>query len=127
MEMPAPVDPRQRQLLQAIWDVLFTQERWPTFNEVDRHLYRIHGLDVAEVLQALPRELIYGGGERGAPRPDEQLRLTIAGVAACAGSNEDLAAFIEFVRHAAEVERGWTGPPLDPTPEPSLTIAGPRK
>ncbi len=124
VEMPAPMDPGQRQLLQAVWDVLSTQERWPTFNEVDRHLYRMHGLDVAEVLHALPSELIYGGGERGAPRPDEQLRLTIAGVAACAGSNEDLAAFIEFVRHAAEVERGWTGPPLDPTLEPSLTTAG---
>jgi hypothetical protein len=124
--MPAPEDDRQRRLLQATWDLFFAEAKWPTFSQVDRKLDREFGIDAQITGQALPAELLYPPFEMW-PRPDQELRLTIAGVAACAGSKEDVDCFLKVVLYAAEVEKDWLGTAADEEVDPILKASEVRR
>jgi TIR domain len=117
--MPTPTDDDQQHLLQVVWDLCVTHSKWPTFVQVDRKLDRDFNLDALAVGQRLQPELLYPplGGWLA---PDQELRLTIAGAVACAGTEEDVRYFLEVVRFAAELERSWPGRPIEETDEPVL-------
>jgi hypothetical protein len=116
--MPKPSDDHQQQLLQIVWDLFITHSKWPTFTQVDRRFYQTFDLDLQGVGGKLPAELLYPPlGSWLAP--EQQLELTIAGAAACSGSQEDVRYFLEVVHFAAELERGWS----KETDEPILTSA----
>src|ERR1035437_474717 len=100
MAMPRPSDKAEQLLLQTVWDLFFTKGKWPTFDEVDRRLYRAHEIDSHDVMRALPKELLYPPAQILPPQENEELRLTVAGAASCAGSNEDLLLFVDVVRLA---------------------------
>jgi len=121
MVMPRPSDKAEQLLLQTVWDLFFTKGKWPTFDEVDRRLYRAHEIDSHDVMRALPKELLYPPAQILPPQENEELRLTVAGAASCAGSNEDLLLFVDVVRLAAELEHGWMGPPVEEDRTPTLT------
>jgi hypothetical protein len=91
------------------------------FTELDRYL-DLHGeADAEAVLVGLPAGLTYGVGM--APlRDDQEIALTIAGLAACTDAGEDREIFLRIVRHAAELEQEQL--PGEPKPElTSTTIA----
>lgn len=121
MVTPRPADEHQRQLLQVVWDLFHARLRWPTFAEVDRRLDRMCDLDAVQLLQTAPRGLLYGVNLSGPPQDETQIGLTVAGAAACTGSEEDLRLFVAAVRRAAWLEQHWPGPPIEP--EPTLTPA----
>jgi len=124
--VPVPTDDDQRRLLQMTWDVFSGDAKWPTFAEIDRKLYRVFDLDARQVAQSLPAELLYP--PMNLPLPgDQQMRLTIAGAAACQGSEEDQRYFLQIIRYAAEVEKSWTGPPVEETEDAVLTAASVRR
>jgi len=79
--MPEPVGVTQKVALDAIWDMLSRGGRWPTFKELDQHLYRIHDLDAAHLLPELPPGLLYGV-DTGSIMPIAEtttIGLTVAG------------------------------------------------
>jgi hypothetical protein len=115
---PYPERDDQRCLLQTVFDLLVSDTAWPTFDLVDRKLDRDFDLDAHEVRRGLPLELLYPPAE-AVPNGSEELKLTIAGIAACSGSGEDVKTFLGATRRAAVIEREWMGPS---TPEgPTLT------
>jgi predicted nucleotide-binding protein len=103
MRLPADVS----LLLQTVWDTFAADAAWPVFARVDRLLYRDHDLDVSDVLRHVPVELLVGGrGHGGAPAsPRDELRLTIAGAAACEGSSVVLETLVAAVAQAVLLER----------------------
>ncbi|HEY0167543.1 MAG TPA: hypothetical protein VGB75_10925 [Jatrophihabitans sp.] len=121
MVMPETIDNGQRALLQAVWQLMLQHDRWPTFAEVDRHLYRSLDLDAHVTMQGLPRELLYPVTNEWPLQPGEALRLTVAGASTCVGSAELLKLFVDVIRLAADLEHGWMGPPVEQGTEPTLS------
>jgi hypothetical protein len=117
-----PTDEDQQRLLQVVWDLFVSHSKWPTFAQVDRKLDQDFDLDMEVVRQGLPAELLYPQVHVQLP-PGQPLLLTIAGVVACSGSQEDVGYFLEAVRFGAELERNWPGRPWVETDEPTLTSA----
>lgn len=117
--LPRPVDDQARLLLQTVWDQLASGDHWPTYGVVDRVLHRQHRLDVDELLQRISEQLLVGGRASGSapPAQAEQLRLTIAGVAACEGTDQVVDVFLRGVRLAARLEEEYPGD----ADEPALT------
>lgn len=106
MTEPEPsLAPDQRQILQAIYDRFQADGTWPTFISVDRPLRRTAGLDTGAVVQAIPESLLLRprpGNFR--PGPNDPLRLTIPGIAACDGSSDDTDRFVRLLRWLAQKE-----------------------
>jgi serine/threonine-protein kinase len=105
-ELPRPADSEVAWLLQAVWDLVDRAEHWPAYQTLDRLLYRQHRLDLDAVIARTPITLLLGGRPEGgaAPRPDGRLALTVAGAAACTGSEAVLQVFLATARLAAEAE-----------------------
>jgi hypothetical protein len=99
--------------------------RWPFFTELDRRLYSGDDIDVLDAIRATPPGFLYGVGPNSPlpPGDDQEIGLTVAGVAACPGTDEILSVFVEFIRIAAATERAWQPPPGDPAMLPTLTDA----
>jgi hypothetical protein len=121
--IPDTIDDGQRALLQSVWQLTLQYERWPTFAEVDRHLYRSLSLDAHVTMQGLPRELLYPVARELPLQPGEALRLTVAGASTCTGPAETLKLFVDVVRLAADLERDWIGLPAEQDTEPTLSSA----
>jgi hypothetical protein len=104
--LPSPPDGQVALLLQTVWDLLAEQSHWPTYGHVDRRLYQGHGLDIDRVLRRTRDTLLVGGRRQGGAEanPDEQLRLTIAGAAACSGTSAVVASFLRAVQTAVRLE-----------------------
>lgn len=104
--------PDQRQLLQAVYDKFRADGTWPTFISVDRPMRRAKAMDTGAVVQTIPESLLLRprpGNYR--PNPDDLLRLTIEGIAACDGSDDDIDHFVRLLRWLAEKEVDF-----EPTP-----------
>ncbi|MDG4814426.1 hypothetical protein O7628_02735 [Micromonospora sp. WMMD956] len=115
----------QSVLLDEVWRFLTTKDRWPTFAELDRRLYREHGLQADAILPALPSGLVRGARANGsAPFVDSsEVALTTAGVHATGRAHREITLFLAVVRYAADLEREYE-PPLDrPEDRPRLTSA----
>lgn len=106
MPLPVPADDGVRFVLQTVWDQLAAGEHWPTYEVVDRVLHRRHRLDVDQVLRRTSEQLLLGGRGQGlaAPADGDQLRLTIAGAAACRGTERAVQTSFMGIRLAARIE-----------------------
>ncbi len=119
--VPAPRNQQERALLAAVWDEFELQGSWPTFGKVDRRLDRQPvPLDAEALLRSAPAELLQPGGLLHPPQDDQELRLTIAGVAACGAGESGLYVrlFLDTVRLACEAEQEL---PLAAGDKPLLT------
>lgn len=116
--LPRPADEQVQLLLQIVWDQLTGGDHWPNYGVVDRLLHQQHRLDVDELLRRTSEHLLLGGRGAGgaAPAAEEQLRLTIAGAAACEGTEHVVRTFLMGVQMAAHLEEehpdGTFDPPL---------------
>lgn len=106
--VPVPQNDAQRTLLHAVWDLLIQTSAWPSTQALDRLLDRSHDIDLYAVADRLPMGLVIPGHLRSW-QPDDPVKLTVAGIAACRGSDQHLNAFVDCLRLAADLEREWDG------------------
>lgn len=121
MSLPEPPPGEGHELLQAVWDLAFETGNWPTFAELDHRWDSRHHTDVLDVLRQLPEGFANGIDLHMQPQATTRIGLTVAGAAACEGTQEVLAIFLDFIRVATGVEKGWQPPPDTPEVQPSLT------
>src|SRR6266568_3951970 len=123
MTMPDPPPGHARQLLQATWDVACHTLRWPTFAELDRVLDSAHDIQAVDVLRGMPAGFIYGTSPSSPvpPMDNQEIGLTVAGVAACQDTSEILSIFVEFIQIATRIEKGWQPPSDQPDAQPGLS------
>ncbi|MCX4858368.1 TIGR02391 family protein [Streptomyces canus] len=115
--MPRPTGGEGHVLLEAIWRYFGTYHRWPTFDDIDRELFE-GGLQFEEVVQQLCPALLRGLGPdiSQLPQGGQELSLTIAGAANCAGTKPARSVFLAMVRTAADLEPSWR--PADRNQQP---------
>jgi len=87
----------QQKLVQAVYDHYRTNAVWPSFDELDRKLGRGRWpLDVAAVARSIPTTILQGVGRP--PRPNQEMRLGVEGVALANGGAEDVERFLAALR-----------------------------
>lgn len=118
MALPVPPDARAAKVIEAIYRLFFARGAWPTFTELDRYLDMRGEPDAETVLVGLPAGIAYGVG-MSPLRDDQEVALTVAGLAACGEATEDLDIFLRIIRHAAELEQEQ----MPGEPKPELTSA----
>jgi predicted nucleotide-binding protein len=121
MALPEPPQGEPRQVLQAIWDHACETGKWPTFAQLDHRWDANHDSDVLDVMRQLPPGFTYGDNFRTEPQGSTVIGLTVAGAHCCHGAGEALSAFIDFIRVATRIQRGWQPPPDDPEAQPVIT------
>ena len=121
MTLPEPPSGEFRPLLQTVWDLGMEHLRWPTFAELDRRWDARHESDVIEVLRQMPAGFMTGFSASTPPQGSTAIGLTVGGAAACEGSQEVLAAFLDFIRIAATTQREWNPSADEPEGRPRLT------
>jgi hypothetical protein len=123
--LPIPPPGHARRLLETTWQLAGGSLRWPFFTELDRRLYSGDEIDVLDAIRATPPGFLYGTGPNSPlpPGDEQEIGLTVAGVAACPGTDEILSVFAEFIQIAAATEKAWQPPPGDPAMLPTLTDA----
>jgi hypothetical protein len=97
----------QMAVLQAIYDELRASSAWPTMYRVDRVLIKsrkLNGARPATLLGALPEGLLMQSQSRPVPTSQDEIKLTISGVARCAGAEADVEAFWRAVRWCVKQE-----------------------
>lgn len=97
----------QQALLQAIYNEVRAGTSWPTMYQVDRAFVRLKlrgGGSALEVLRRLPDGLIMRNQNRPDPAPQDEIKLTISGVARCDGGADDAEALLRAVRWCAKQE-----------------------
>ena len=118
----------QRLVLQAIYDRFRADGAWPAFLTVDRPLRRERGMDTGAVAQTIPESLLLRtrpGNFR--PGPNDLLRLTIVGIAACDSSQDDIDYFVRLLRWLAELEVEFEPGPAGDETMPRVSSADVRK
>jgi len=116
--------PDQRQLLQAVYDRFRADGTWPTFISVDRPMRRARAMDTGAVVQAIPESLLLRprpGNYR--PSPNDLLWLTVRGIAACDGSDDDIDHFVRLLRWLAQKEIDFEPVPGAADTMPRVTSA----
>lgn len=118
MTLPVPSSPREAGVLNAVFTLFRTTRRWPVFADLDRYLDSRGEPSGEGVLLEMRPGLLYGVGPNSRPlRNDQPVGLTLAGLAACEGSAEDVATFLQVVALAATMESD-----REPgSPEPTIT------
>jgi predicted nucleotide-binding protein len=101
-------DPR-RAAMQIVFDVFHEAGVWPTYQHVDRQLYR-RGFQAAEILAAIPLELAQF--DRYHPQPHE-IKLTVAGIAELGGGHVELEVFLRAIRWLARRENEYEPSPTE--------------
>lgn len=116
--LPVPSSPREADAINAVFALFRADGRWPFFADLDRYLDARGEPDGEDVLLGMPPGLLHGVGPHARPLRDDQLvGLTLAGLASCEGSAEDIDIFLQLVRLAAAIEAD-----REPgAPEPTLT------
>jgi uncharacterized protein (TIGR02391 family) len=105
MTLPVPSDPREAAVLNAIFVLFRATGRWPAFADLDRYLDAHAEPDSEGVLLGMGPALLYGVAPHTRPlRNDQPVGLTLAGLAACEGSDEDVSTFLGLVGLAATIE-----------------------
>jgi hypothetical protein len=99
--------------------------RWPVFAELDRRLYSGFDIQALEVMRVMPPGFLWGIGPNSPvlPGEDQEIGLTVAGIADCPGTSEILSVFVEFIQVVTVTEKAWLPPPGEPAMQPTLTDA----
>jgi CAP12/Pycsar effector protein, TIR domain len=79
----------------------------------------------------MPPGILYGVGPNSPvpPSGSQEIGLTVAGIAACPGTDEILSSFIEFIQRVARFEKTWQPPTENPDAIPTFgrgNLAWPR-
>ncbi|WP_038842532.1 hypothetical protein [Salinispora arenicola] len=97
----------QGALLQVVYDEFRAGVSWPTMYQVDRAFIRLKlrgGASAVAILRGLPDGLLMRNQSRPDPIPQDEIKLTISGVARCDGGGDDVEAFLRAVRWCAKQE-----------------------
>ncbi|MER7772201.1 TIGR02391 family protein [Kitasatospora sp. NPDC096140] len=120
--LPCPEGDEGYELLETVWDWFSEDGEWPTFDDVERALYR-KGIDAEKAIQQLPPDLVWGidAGMHIAPQDHQQVQLTAAGLANCAEAGLALKGMLLLLQLAVEIERAWVpGPDSSPGARPTI-------
>src|SRR5450755_793905 len=116
----APLSGEQRVVLQMIYDGFRERGTWTTFGDVDRPLRKL-GLRPERIIASIPRGLLPAlQAGRVHPIARDELHLTLKGIEACDGGQEDIASFLSLVPWLAERELDFK--PDDGHPEAALRV-----
>ncbi|MFI5709792.1 hypothetical protein [Kribbella sp. NPDC051620] len=102
------------ELLQLVWEEFDRAGNWPTFETIDRTLLsRDDDVDLKALIGQIPTTHLHGGRPSGGARPDPKgpLSLTVAGAAACSGTEQVLQVIITAARLGAATYRGGPAQP----------------
>jgi hypothetical protein len=114
----------QLNLLETIYDVLRTSDKWPPYRYLEDYLYRRFKLDIDDVRETLPTNLT-SLPPPGYPANDQQeISLTIEGLryVELPGASDDVELFFRvFRRFVMEDER--IEPIVEGQPNPCLTVS----
>ncbi|MGY9065497.1 TIGR02391 family protein [Streptomyces sp. CAS3] len=115
--MPRPSGDEGSKLLNLVWQHLAQKRGWPTFEQVDRALYRAD-IQFEDAIGQLPQGLLLGIDpdlQRRPPHPDQAIQLSLAGAVHCDDTATEIKAFIFLVRLAGVIERDWEPVTDDPS------------
>jgi hypothetical protein len=103
--MPAQV------ALQVVYDAFRADGEWPEYAYVDKALDR-RGLVAEDALADVPAGLIIPEpGRHGAHlQRHDRIKLTVAGIARCSGSDDDLALFLRVLRFFVRLDEEYDPP-----------------
>jgi len=119
----------QRIEVEDILQVIYNRFRerggeWPDFGFIQRWLSRFRQIDVAEILDSIPDSLMKPVSQiEDGPDPSGKMVLSIAEVARCRGSDDDVHNFLAAVRWMVQCyndydpPEGWEGLPIPITAE----------
>lgn len=112
--LPEPRDHREGRVVAAVFTLLREACRWPTFEVLDRFLDGQGEPDAEGLLAGMPLGLVHGAGPNSRPiRDDQEIGLTVAGLASVDAASEDVGLFLDLVRLAADLESaGLSGAPV---------------
>lgn len=95
-----------RRLLQMIYDLMNQRGSWPTFTAVDLRMDRDLGIeDTQASLLAIPVRYLRRPWQVHGFNDNDEVRLTLRGVASCQGGDQDVATLARFVSWLTELER----------------------
>ncbi len=120
MTVQEPMSEEQLVVLQAVYDRFCERGTWTTFGDVDRPLRRL-GLVPDAIVATLAADLLLSfDASRALPIARDELRLSLKGIAACNGGQEDIDYFLRLVPWLAERELEFS--PDDEHPEADLRV-----
>jgi len=109
------------QILQSAWDLFFAAGDWPTVGEMARHVDRLYGIDLETAVRGIPPGFLRDIRPEWLPPDNQPFGLTVAGAASVRGADDEVQAFVQAVRLAADLDRTWQPPSADPDALPTLT------
>lgn len=116
-----PLTAEQRTVLQAIYDHFHAQAAWPKLITIARQMRNAHKWDAAAIVQSLPESVIVQPQQGMRPVADDDLRLRLLGIHACAGGAEDTTRFARLLHWFAERDAAYEPPPDSDTDMPTVT------
>jgi hypothetical protein len=97
----------QEALLEVVRKAFDREGKWPSRQWVEAVLDQDHYLDLEEVIEVVPRSLVYVGGTQ----ESSEVVLTVAGLHA-AGAEKDVKRFVQALRWCVDAQLGFR--PADP-------------
>nr|BFD94097.1 hypothetical protein KitaXyl93_54570 [Kitasatospora sp. Xyl93] len=111
-------------LLQTVYELMGQRGSWPTFTAVDLKADRELGIEDAQAaLVAISSRYIAGPWHAHGYSDNDEVRLTLRGVAACKGGTDDLTRLSEFVKWTVELEQKSSANPEKELVAASLDFA----
>lgn len=107
MESDVAEKSSQEVLLEVVRRAFDHEGKWPTWQWVDAVLDQDHYLDLEEILEAVPRSLVYATGTQ----ENSEVILTVAGLHA-AGADKDVRRFVQALHWCVDAQLGFR--PADP-------------
>ncbi|TQE28257.1 hypothetical protein Sipo8835_26230 [Streptomyces ipomoeae] len=110
MNQASGVNNADHLLLQLVYELMDQRGAWPTFTAVDLRADRDLGIEDAQAaLIAVPSGYLSRPWQPHGFYDNDEVRLTLRGVAACAGGAKDLALLTQLVGWVVTLEREDTG------------------
>jgi TIR domain. len=104
-DTPNPLDDKSRTVVQVVYDLFRERSTWPTFAVLDVTLDRFHEIDAQEALKAIPQRYVRSSRLAMVLNDQDEVQLTLTGVAAADGSHDDVEMVARFVQWLARRER----------------------
>lgn len=115
----------QLNLLETIYDVLRTQDRWPPYRFLEDYLDAKYRIDIEKLAGTLPRNLTTLPLPWHPKNDQQEIQLTIEGLrfVELPGADDDVGLFFRIFRRFVE-ELNRLVPTIDAQPNPCLTTDG---
>ncbi|MGR3872668.1 TIGR02391 family protein [Streptomyces graminifolii] len=113
--IPRPSGDEGYKLLNSVWRYFAQVGKWPTFEQIDRILYRDE-IQFEDAMAQLPKGLVMGVDpdlKHRPPSADQPIYLSLAGAVHCDDTAPEVKAFVGLVRLGAVIERDWEPEPDD--------------